>query len=289
MINVIFDCETSDLDDMLSLCLLLDHPKVNLLGVTITPGSQEQVAVVKKILSLFNSNIPVGAGNINHPKQCVSEFHYSWLGQLGRELAPSAPELINDLIKESPNAVIITGGPLKNIKNAILNYNINLDEIVFQGGFAGCNVVPEQYVLEKFKNKITCPTFNFNGDPEGAKLALSHQGFVKRWLVSKNVCHSTLYDFDFHQKVKDTLDVKKSNSIIYSCMSKYLSKHKGGKMLHDPLAVACLIDRDVCDFAEVEMFRQKGEWGCNKKQGTNTFISVGMDKKKFFETLFKPA
>ena len=65
MIDTIFDMETSDPDDALTLCLLLDHPAICLRAVTITPGSQEQVAVVKKIISLFGKDIPVQMCNFH--------------------------------------------------------------------------------------------------------------------------------------------------------------------------------------------------------------------------------
>lgn len=286
MIDVIFDMETSDPDDAFTLCLLIDHPFVNLRAITITPGSQEQVAVVKEIVRLFDKEIPIGAGNLNHPKQCVSEFHYKWLGKLGREKALPAAELIHNTIAKYPNLTVITGGPLKNLKASIENYSIKLKEIVVQGGFAGDNVVAEEDRLDKFKGKITCPTFNLNGCVDGAKLVLTHDGIGKKYFVSKNVCHGVVYDNEFHEKLRINKDKKQSNTIVWNCMDKYLQVHNYGKMLHDPLAAACLIDRDVCTFAEVEIFRQKGEWGSLIKPNTNIYISTKVNKDKFYSVLF---
>lgn len=287
MIDVIFDMETSDPDDALTLCLLLDHPKVNLCAVTVTPGSEEQIGVVKKIIELFGKKVLVGAGNINHPKQCVSSFHYKWLGDVGPDSAMPASLLMKLVIAPKPNLTVITGGPLKNLKSAITDHNIKLNEIVVQGGFAGDNVVPEEDRLDKFKGKITCPTFNLNGDVDGAKLAISYDGIKKKYFVSKNVCHGVLYDKEFHEKLRADKDKKQSNTVIWECMDNYLRQHSHGKLLHDPLAAACLIDKSVCKFAEVEVFRQKGEWGSNLKEGTNTFISTKVDKEKFYSTLFQ--
>lgn len=286
MIDVIFDMETSDPDDALTLCLLLDHPKVNLRAVTITPGSQEQIAVVKKIISLFDKEIPVGAGNQDYPKQCVSEFHYKWLGKLGRAEAAPADKLIFDTVAKYPNLTVITGGPLKNVRSSIENYALNLSEIVVQGGFAGDPVVAEEDRLEKFKGRTTCPTFNLNGDIVGAKLVIAYAGINKKYFVSKNVCHGVVYDIDFHERLRANKDKKQSNTIIWDCMDKYLRNTNHGKMLHDPLAAACLIDRTVCKFEEVEIFRERGEWGSVLKSGTNTYISVKVDKEKFYTTLF---
>lgn len=283
MIDVIFDMETSDPDDALTLCLLLDHPAVNLRGVTITPGSREQVAVVKKIISLFDKDIPVGSGNIDHPKQCVSEFHYKWLGKLGGEDAPPADKLMYDIVNKYPKLTVITGGPLKNVRSCIEKYALNLSEIVVQGGFAGDNCVAEEDRLEKFKGKITCPTFNLNGDIPGAKLVISYIGIDKKFFVSKNVCHGVVYNDEFHECLRADKHKKLSNTIIWDIMDKYPTK---GKMLHDPLAAACLIDRSVCDFTQVELYREKGEWGSRPNSGTNLFISTKVDKEKFYSVIF---
>ena len=44
----VFDMETSDPDDFITLVFLLGHPEVDLRAVTITPGTREQVGVVRQ-------------------------------------------------------------------------------------------------------------------------------------------------------------------------------------------------------------------------------------------------
>lgn len=73
MIDVVWDMETSDPDDFLTLLLLIGHPKVNLKAVTVTPGTPDQIGLVRRVLNeWFDLNIPVGAYNIEHNKECVS-------------------------------------------------------------------------------------------------------------------------------------------------------------------------------------------------------------------------
>ena len=98
MIDVAFDMETSDPDDVFTLCILAHHPKVNLKCITITPGSRHQVGLVKHILKLLNKDIPVGSKNINHPKECVSGFHYNWLGKI---LPAEADGIGSDILYET--------------------------------------------------------------------------------------------------------------------------------------------------------------------------------------------
>lgn len=51
MINIAFDMETQDPDDVLTLCLLATHPAVRLRAVTVNPGSKHQIGVVKHVLN----------------------------------------------------------------------------------------------------------------------------------------------------------------------------------------------------------------------------------------------
>ncbi len=64
MIDVVWDMETSDPDDFLTLLLLLGHPEVNLKAVTVTPGTPAQIGLVNHAISnLFGLDIPIGAYN----------------------------------------------------------------------------------------------------------------------------------------------------------------------------------------------------------------------------------
>jgi inosine-uridine nucleoside N-ribohydrolase len=60
--DVVFDMETQDPDDFLCLLFLASHPRVNLKAVTITPGSREQIGIVRWALrTLSLDGLPVGA------------------------------------------------------------------------------------------------------------------------------------------------------------------------------------------------------------------------------------
>merc|ERR1712151_1294860 len=58
----VFDMETGDPDDVLTLLFLASHPDIDLRAVTITPGSQEQVALVRWLLQEMNlEHVRLGA------------------------------------------------------------------------------------------------------------------------------------------------------------------------------------------------------------------------------------
>ena len=292
--NVIFDMETSDPDDVCTLMFLCSHPSVNLVAVTVTPGTGDQISLVKGYLDKVGEPIPVGSRNPSHDKDCVSGFlrkWSSWLNIKPRMHDGLGFEVMDRALKDYPDAVLLTGAPLWNPHELLSHTNATISHWVGQGGFAGDSVVPEQHRLEKFKGKETCPTFNFNGDTKGALMMLQTDRIAKRTLVSKNVCHGVVYDKQLHEQMlahcynaPPSANLDRFQDMV-SMMSLYLEDHPGGKMFHDPLAAAVMIDPSVCCFEEVEMYRSKGEWGSKLAKGTNTFISVSVDKDKFYEVL----
>lgn len=286
MKNIIFDMETNDPDDYITLLLLLGHPDVNLKAVTITPGSAYQVGLVERTLQIFQKDIPIGAFNIEHPKTCVSDWHENAYGKITP--SSNAQEGFEVLAKYcDENTTLITGAPLKNLGKALDNPNFKLGTLVAQGGFAGEGVVPTEKQLEKFKGRKTCPTFNLNGDIPAAFKTLATDKIGIRYFVSKNVCHGVVYDATFHKIISQHKNASFSLNLIYKGMEYYLTKNPLGKMLHDPLAACCALDLSIGTWAEVEIFREKGEWGAKLQENTKTWIITDYDHTKFVDTFTK--
>lgn len=286
-IPISWDMETSDPDDVFTLCMLATHPSVDLLSVTITPGTLDQVGVVRRILRLLNrEDVLVGSKNPEHPKQCVSAFHYKWLGKI----EPSNPDGLGcDILEKAyikNNAVtIVCGASLGNISK-FLDKGYKLERIVVQGGFAGDSVVPLENRLEKFNGKEICPTFNLNGDVKAALHVTTTDQIKKKIFVSKNVCHGVVYDNSMHEQILSVAPISHPGLLLLSNgMSRYLEEHPNGKAFHDPLAACVAIDESICNMAEVDLYRQKGEWGSKLKNGSNTYISVSVNINKFIKTM----
>lgn len=222
-LDVVWDMETQDPDDFITLLLLLGHPRVRLKAVPVTPGSPYQIGLVRRALQWFDAKIPVGAYNIDHPKPCVSSWHYQAYGEVppSREAAPGA-EILRRFCNEE--TTLITGGPLKNLGAAIKQEGFRVGRLVAQGGFAGEGVVPEERQLPKFKGLATCATFNLNGDPKAALAALSYPGIGVRRFVSKNVCHGVVYDLDMHRRIAKIKDGSRSLELIWQGMDAYLQQ-----------------------------------------------------------------
>ena len=296
MKNIAFNMETGDPDDALTLCLLATHPKVNLVAVVINPGTDEQVGLVKLILSRLSEQnpnlqkVPVGSRKPGHDKQCVSPFHQNWLGKI-EKIAPDdyGYNVLAGVKTAYDDLIIVSGAPLGNVYDFLVKTQFYLNELVVQGGFAGDNIMPPELILEKFAGKITCATYNLGGDKEAALYITANRANIGvQHYISKNVCHGVCYNQELHDKLLPIVDEKKNLGLafVYRAMSIYLKNKPQGKLFHDPLAAAVAIDNSVCDFVRVSLYREKGEWGSRLDEDSNCYISVKYNKEKFENVLF---
>jgi len=187
----------------------------------------------------------------------------------------------------------LTGAPTKNLGLALelatsRGEPLHLGRWVAQGGFAGEGVVPPERQLPKFRGMVTCPSFNLNGAPRAVRAVLAVLAtptIVRRRFVSKNVCHGVIYDHAMHARFAEVRHRRRSIELVHQGMEHYLNKHPGGKAFHDPLAAACAIDEGVGEWAEVELYRERGGWGSRLVPGSPTSIVVGYDHERFLSAL----
>ena len=284
-INVIYEMETQDPDDLFALCLLASHPQVNLLGVTVVPGSVQQIGLIEHILRdrLDLPDVPVGGHKLNHPKDCISRWWTGFLGEHPAVLdAPQGADVIARVVRSLKSQKLpltyISGAPIKNLGEFLEVFpEHEIDRWVAQGGFVGANLVPEKYQLHKFVGQITCQTWNFNGDHQSTQLALKSDKIKLRQLIGKNVCHGVYYNRSMHDLIKSVRNKPAGLQLMYDGMDRYLKKNPGGKKFHDPLAVCVAIQPDLAWFREVEVYRGKGGWGCEPRKGSNTFAAITID------------
>ncbi|TMQ25659.1 MAG: nucleoside hydrolase [Deltaproteobacteria bacterium] len=287
---LVWDMETGDPDDFLTLLLLLDHPRVALKAVTITPGRPDQVGLVRRALDWFDRrDVVVGASDLDTSKTAVSAWHYAAYGAVppSRDAEPADQVLLRFA---GDDITLLTGAPPGNLGAALAlagrhGGSLPLGRWVAQGGFAGEGVVPPDRQLAKFRGRTTCPTFNFNGAPRAVEVALATPSIRVRRLVSKNVCHGVIYDHAMHARFTAARDRRRSIELVHRGMDTYLAKRPRGKAFHDPLAAACAIDESVGEWAEVEMYRAHGEWGARPAPGSATSIITGYDHERFVATL----
>ena len=295
--KIFMDIETGDPDDILTLIYCLGIDEFEIVGITIFPGSARQIQLVKFILNRFNLDIPIGLYDYEK-KYEPGKWYTKAFGRIPKiaTKAVDAYKLMLAICDE--DTILYTGGPNKNLGKALQNGELKIKAWFAQGGFAGDNIVPEEYILPKFKGKQTCATWNFGGLVKETKLALSSKNIPIRYLCSKNVCHSILYDDKMHAIFKTYLDTNEDNmsqkylsiKLFYQAMINGYG-NKRNKKMHDLLPVVCIRDLTVCTWAQVELYtredKNKSEWGSNFSQDSNTFICINYDKPKFLEYLTK--
>lgn len=296
-IKVVFDMETGDPDDVLTLLLLASHPKVQLLAVTITPGSVDQISLVFWILKeLELSDVRVGAQEWprNAEKKCIRGRFYESFGRISEDSlqgVETAAQVLLECCDEE--TTLLTGGPLHNLGHTLELHDFKLGRWVAQGGFAGEGVVPRELQMEKFLGKQICPTWNFGGNRPAAEAALASKAISRKVLVSKNVCHRAVYDARFHAaflealKQSDQSEPKSTRAIALKLFCSAMEKYQRGegKKLHDPLAMAAVVDEAVCSFREVHVFNDRQGWGSVLQAGTNTWISIDYNDERFRQIL----
>ena len=156
---------------------------------------------------------------------------------------------------------------------------------VAQGGFAGDNIVPAGDLLEKFAGSVTRESFNFGHDAKGALLTLASERIGERRLVSKNVTHGVAWDRPLHSRIAAHPDLTVGARLAAEAMAVYLEERPEGKLLHDPLAAAAVLDPAAFRWVEVEVFRERGLWGARPQADTRTFITVGIDVERALAAL----
>lgn len=330
--KLIFEMETSDPDDFLTLCWLADHPQVDLQAVVVTPGTVSQCRLVRWGLDQCGAKtVPLGAFDIAREKECVSVWHYKVFGDEIKKYDPGliqyGPELVGQLLRD-PQAGItyLVGSAPKNIGQAFRHFGeLRLERWVQQGFFAGDNLV--EHPLEKFKGRFTCPSFNPNGDPKSALELLASDRIRRKLAVSKNVCHGVRWTPAVREKFNaltaerfprtETFDdeaarlagtwrsslptMRKGLQFMVHGFDVYLhngaqpdsnipwemesEKQGQGKAMHDLVAAVVCLDEAACAFKEVDVYRERGEWGARAKVGTRTWISVAHDAERFIDVL----
>lgn len=282
--DIVLDMETGDPDDFLTLLLLLGHPRSDLRAVTVAPGTKEQVALVRWACDRLapGRHIPVGSLDPDREEGCVSSWHYTAYDVSPGRACPDGRG--GEVLKAAcgPDTTLVTGAPLRNLALA-MDLGFEVGRWVAQGGFAGEGVVPRERQLDKFKGMVTCPTYNLNGDPRTALRALEYGGFGHRRFVSKNVCHGVFCDKELSRRIGE----KKVPHLemIHRGTEAYLARHSDGKKFHDPLAACCALTPDIGAWAEVELFRERGQWGSRLRPGSGTWIITGYRHDRFVETL----
>lgn len=249
-IPLILDCDPGH-DDALAIILAAHNPALRLIGITTVSGNggiKKVTLNARRVATLANLNLPIAEGSgkpilgaveeatdihgesaldgaeLPEPKIELSELH--------------AVDLIAKLLKESTEKVtIVATGPLTNVALFLKMYpqlKEKVREIVFMGGSATRG------------NRTPYAEFNIWMDPEAADVVL--RSGLPLTMCGLDVTHQALVTPEIFARL-EKMGTQVSRTIIG--LLKFFAKtydevfEMPDPPLHDPVAVALLIDRSV--------------------------------------------
>jgi len=299
--KIILEMETGDIDDILALCYLLQRNDCCIKCILVVPGSLDQVNLIQKIINLFKqgdiTTIPIGSYK---ESQHIVSRNINPLFGFDNDIIVNTTTSTSDILKNIPLEELsmcsfLSIGPLKGFGSFFKNYSkvmpyqFHIKEWFTQGGFAGCNVVTDELILDKFKGIKEIASWNLSGAEKEVKFMLKTLTCPITF-ISKNVCHGVVYDEELDYYLSKYEYSNKFVKITRKIMGdKYLYSpyKKKMKMIHDLLAVTCFFNRDICQYINIELKCTKNKWRSELNPNTNQKISISYDKTKFLEELVK--
>lgn len=257
-IPLILDCDPGH-DDALAIILAAHNPALRLIGITTVSGNggiKKVTLNARRVATLANLDLPIAEGSGKSILGAVEEATdiHGESALDGAELpVPKielselhAVDLIAKLLKESTEKVtIVATGPLTNVALFLKMYpqlKEKVQEIVFMGGSATRG------------NRTPYAEFNIWMDPEAADVVL--RSGLPLTMCGLDVTHQALVTPEIFARL-EKMGTQVSRTIIG--LLKFFAKtyeevfEMPDPPLHDPVAVALLIDRSVVKTKKVNV------------------------------------
>lgn len=253
---VILDCDPGH-DDALAILLAAAHPAIDLLAITTCGGNQtvEKCTLnARRVCTAAGiSGVPIARGaagplvGLLH----VGEYVHGASGldgpAFGEPTVPEHPEPAHDLIvrtlREHPEPVtLVPTGPLTNIALVVKAHPelvSNIGGIVLMGGST------------ERGNDTPYAEFNIRVDPEAAEIVFSSG--VPVTMCGLNVTHQALATPEVLERLRALgTNIGGLCVELLTFFSESYRKVWGFESppLHDPVAVACVIDPSIVDCVE---------------------------------------
>lgn len=251
--RIIIDCDPGH-DDMAAILLAAWHPSIQLEAITAVCGNAPLSHTTNnalRIVDAFGLDVPVYAGAeapLLHRYAFPAEFHGpSGLDSAGEDLPPArgkvqaqhAVDAIIERVEASPGEItLVVIGPMTNIALALAlrpGLARKIRQIVFMGGSATEG------------NVTAAAEFNIWADAEAARIVF--RSGVKLVMFGLNATHQTLMR---REDVAAIRAARPGSNPVADIMDFYCSTYyrfagadKPGAPMHDPCAVAWLIDPTI--------------------------------------------
>ena len=301
-IPIVLDCDPGH-DDAIALLLALASPEVELVGVTTVAGNQtleKTTANAIRVLELVGrGDVPVaaGAGRPLARERDVAAHVHGESGMDGPALADpvAAPvaghavELMAREIRARGGALtLVPTGPLTNVALLLeLHPDARPERIVLMGGTVGEG------------NRTPAAEFNIWADPEAAHRVFTSG--IDVTMIGLDVTHQALI------READAEQLRAAGRVggfvadlvgFYALFHRRLYPELGGSPMHDPVAVAHVLDPGLVDArpAHIEIDcswgqgrgRTNVDWrGRHDGREPNAHVGLGIDADAFRALLFE--
>jgi inosine-uridine nucleoside N-ribohydrolase len=293
--TIILDCDPGH-DDAIALLLALASPELELAGVTTVSGNQTIEKTTANALRLLEfldrTDVPVARG-ADRPlvrERFVADYVHGESGLDGPDLpaaqgAPVAEHAVEFLARNVAGTTLVATGPLTNVALLLaLHPDARPDEVVLMGGAIGeGNVTP-------------AAEFNIWADPEAARRVF--ESGIPTTMVGLDVTHQALITPAHNERLRGA---GKAGRLTAELVDFYFRFHSevypelGGSPMHDPVALAHVIDPgflEIADaFIEVDCAWDAGRGRTNvdaRGRGSrtpNAKVATGIDRERFLELL----
>jgi len=268
MQKIVWDMDPG-IDDALALILALKSPEVQVLGITTVAGNapvEITSANARRVLECLDAvNIPVamGAANpLNQPLEDALSYHGpDGLGECGlpSPLTPLFPAEAWDFLARSvldaPGEVTLAAtGPLTNVAYA---FELHPE---LPGLLAGLVLMGGAYSLTPYGkvNQTPFAEFNIWQDPEAAHIVLNSGAHIFAVGLDVSMDPAACLNSQHLEQIK-TRHTPAAHLVAQ--LVEYEVKYHGCCRMHDPLALATLLDASLLDFTSARVEVVKGnDW-----------------------------
>jgi purine nucleosidase len=267
MRKVVWDMDPG-IDDALALILALKSPEVEILGITTVAGNaslEMTTANARRVLEYFEiESIPVAMGAerpLTRPLEHALSYHGSdGLGKCGLP-PPRLPvhtdkawDFLARLVLDTPDEMtLIATGPLTNVAHAFKLHpelSRHLASMVLMGGAYGLTPHGKG-------NRTPFAEFNIWQDPEAAAMVFGSTANIFAVGLDVTMDPATCLNSQHLERI-GMIDTRAAR--LVARLLEYEVEHHGCCRMHDPLALAVLLDDSLLDFtlARVEVVEGNG-------------------------------
>jgi len=274
--KIILDTDIGDdVDDAFALGLALQSPEIELVGVTTAWGDTALRArmVRRMLLETEHTEIPVAEGIVTKSRAYFSQARWAQRGPDRKERIDGVEFLLEAIRKNPGEITLVAIGPLTNVGTAIERDPATfrrVKRVVLMGGS-----VRKGYADMRYEpNRGPQPEYNILSD-----VAAAQKLFTSGVPIFMMPLDSTLLKLD---EVKRDLLFRQGTPLTDALTLLYHESERQTPTLFDAMAVAYVIDPELCPVTRLRIEVDKDGSTREVKGEPNVSVCLESDSEKFF-------